>query len=66
MEKDFNYNEFRDFMRYLEMQGQEVQLEQRAQTFDILVEMDAVESQVATRPMYSSVDELIQAAKDLK
>jgi len=64
MDKDFDYREFQEFMRSLMGYDEVVNLNNRASTFDILNEMDALESQVASRPVYQSAEEMLTAIKN--
>lgn len=64
MDKDFDYREFQEFMRNLSGYHEVVNLNNRANTFEILNEMDTLESQVASRPVYQSAEELLAAIQE--
>lgn len=63
--KDFEFEEFEQFMRHLSGIGEAIELEQRARTVQELEMMDELEVEVASRPCYTSVDEMIDAVKEM-
>lgn len=65
MNKDFDYEEFEEFMRHLIGFHQVVQLENRARTFQELEMMDELEVEVASRPCYNSAEDLMNAVKEM-
>ena len=65
MDKDFDYNEFQQFMQHLSGFREAVDLEQRARTFKEIEILDELEVEVASRPCYNSVEELISAVKEM-
>ena len=65
MDKDFDYNEFQQFMQHLSGFREAVDLEQRARTFKEIEQLDELEVEVASRPCYNSVEDLISAVKEM-
>ena len=65
MDKDFDYNEFQQFMQHLSGFREAVNLEQRARTFKEIEILDELEVEVPSRPCYNSVEELISAVKEM-
>lgn len=63
--KDFDFEQFDDFMRHLSGFYEAVQLEQRARTFRELEMMDELEVEVSSRPCYKSVEEMMNAVKEM-
>ena len=63
--KDFDFEEFEEFMRHLSGYWEVVNLEQRSRTFKELEMLDELEVEVASRPCYSTVDEMIEAIKGM-
>lgn len=63
--KDFNFEEFEQFMKHLSGIGEAIELEQRVRTVRELEMMDELEVEVASRPCYTSVDEMINAVKEM-
>ena len=65
MDKDFDYNEFQQFMQHLSGFREAVDLEQRARTFKEIEQLDELEVEVASCPCYKSVEDLISAVKEM-
>lgn len=65
MDKDFDYNEFQQFMQHLSGFREAVDLEQRARTFKEIEQLDELEVEVSSRPCYNSVEDLISAVKEM-
>ena len=65
MDKDFDYNEFQQFMQHLSGFREAVDLEQRARTFRELEMIDDLEGDVAGRLCYNSVEEMMQSIKEM-
>jgi len=63
--KDFDFEQFDDFMRHLSGFYEAVRLEQRARTFRELEMIDELEVEVSSRPCYNSVEEMIQSIKEM-
>jgi hypothetical protein len=63
--KDFDFEEFEQFMKHLSGIGKAIELERRARTVRELEMMDELEVEVAGRPCYNSVDEIINAVKEM-
>lgn len=63
--KDFDFDEFNEFMKYLTGMSEAIKLEQRARTVRELEMMDELEVEVAGRPCYNSVDKMINAVKEM-
>ena len=64
-DKDFDFGKFNDFMHHLSGYHQAVQLEKRARTFKELEMLDELEVEVASRPCYTSVEEMMNAVKEM-
>jgi len=64
-EKDFDYDQFCEFMRHLSGLDQAVHLDQQAWTYDELRRLDSLEVAVSSRPCYSSVHHMIESIKEL-
>ena len=64
-DKDFDFEQFDEFMRHLSGFHEAVQLEQRARTFTELEMLDELEVEVASRPCYTSVEEMMNAVKEM-
>jgi len=65
MDKDFDYEQFEQFMRHVTGLGEAIQLEQRARTFREIEMLDELEVDVASRPCYNSVEELMNVVKEM-
>lgn len=63
--KDFDFEQFEQFMKHLSGIGEAIELERRARTFKELEMMDELEVEVAGRPCYNSVDEMINSVKEM-
>lgn len=72
MEKDFDYNEFLEFMHSLQdnpnvsfvfLDNQPFAQTQNA--LNIIDQMEDLEDKVSSRPCYDSIDELLTAVKEM-
>ena len=63
--KDFDFEEFNEFMRHLMGVYEVIHLEQDARTYQELENMDKLEVEVAKCPCYDSVQDLISAVKEM-
>lgn len=65
MDKDFDYEQFQEFMQHLSGLSEAIGLEQRARTFKEMEMLDELEVEVASRPGYNSVEDMMSAVKEM-
>ncbi len=65
MKKDYDKSSFDAYMDSLREYLNEFKFEQEIQNSMILSEMDQLEVEVSSRPCYSSVEELMNAVKEM-
>lgn len=65
MKKDYDKSSFDAYMDSLREYLNEFKFEQQIQTSMILNEIDQLEVEVSSRPCYTSVEELMNAVKEM-
>ena len=65
MKKDHNKEDFEAYMRSLYSYLEDVVFEQEVRVAKIMREQDDLEVAVASRPCYNSVEELMNAVKEI-
>jgi len=65
MKKEHNFEDFDAYMRSLYSYLENVQFEQEVQVAKIMREYDDLEVEIASRPCYNSVEEMMNAVKEM-
>lgn len=65
MKKDYDKSSFDAYMNSLREYLNELKFEQEIYTSMILTEIDQLEVEVSSRPCYTSVEELMNAVKEM-